>query len=99
MPVPRLPVIGEGHFGEGVTSQPGGIMDKRQLEALVKKNAAKAASATSTRKGFGKKYDVNLADDPIDEASLKERAGAEYRRCSVRQHGVARDLARARKIR
>jgi hypothetical protein len=54
-----------------------GTMDKRQLEALVKKNAAKAASATSTRKGFGKKYDPNLADDPIDEASLKERERAE----------------------
>ncbi len=48
-------------------------MDKRQLEALVRKNAAKAAKATSTRKGFGKKYDVNLPDDPIDEATLKER--------------------------
>ncbi|MEO7041653.1 MAG: hypothetical protein ABI311_12685 [Gemmatimonadaceae bacterium] len=52
-------------------------MDKRQLEALVKKNAAKAASATSVVKGFGKKYDVNLKDDPIDEASLKERERAE----------------------
>ncbi len=61
-----------------LTLQPGGTMDKRQLEALVKKNAAKAASATSTRKGFGKKYDVNLVDEPIDEASLKERERAEH---------------------
>ncbi|MDQ6737009.1 MAG: hypothetical protein M3Z30_04830 [Gemmatimonadota bacterium] len=61
-----------------MTFRRGGKMDKRQLEALVKKNAAKAASATSTRKGFGKKYDVNLADDPIDEAALKERERGEH---------------------
>lgn len=52
-------------------------MDKRQLEALVKKNAAKADKATTVRKGFGKKYDVNLTDDPVDEASLKERERSE----------------------
>jgi hypothetical protein len=53
-------------------------MDKRQLEALVRKNAAKAAKATTTRKGFGKKYDANLPDDPIDEATLKERERNEH---------------------
>lgn len=52
-------------------------MDKRQLEALVKKNIANAAKATGVRKGFGKKYDINLSDDPVDEASLKERERAE----------------------
>jgi len=53
-------------------------MDKRQLEALVRKNAAKAAQATGVRKGFGKKYDVNLPDDPVDEATLKERERAQH---------------------
>jgi len=53
-------------------------MDERQLAALVKKNAAKAAQATGTKKGFGKKYDINLADDPIDEATLKERERSEH---------------------
>jgi len=53
-------------------------MDERQLAALVKKNAAKAAQATSNKKGFGKKYDINLSDDPIDEASLKERERNEH---------------------
>lgn len=53
-------------------------MDDRQLAALVKKNAAKAAQATNTKKGFGKKYDINLADEPIDEATLKERERSEH---------------------
>lgn len=52
-------------------------MDNRQLEALVRKNAARAAQATTVRKGFGKKYDINLPDDPVDEASLKERERSE----------------------
>lgn len=52
-------------------------MDRRKLEALVRKNAARAAQATSVRKGFGKKYDINLADDPVDEATLKERERSE----------------------
>src|SRR6185437_12100189 len=89
-----------------MTPQHGGKMDKRQLEALVKKNAAKAASATSTRKGFGKKYDVNLADDPIDEASLKERergsarAGRKYReRTTVAMMPTAGTLRRFHELR
>ena len=53
-------------------------MNDRQLQALIKKNAAKAAEATSTRKGFGKKYDINLSDEPIDEATLKERERGEH---------------------
>ena len=48
-------------------------MNQRQIEALAKKNAAKAAQATGIRKGFGKKYDINLKDEPLDEATLKER--------------------------
>jgi hypothetical protein len=48
-------------------------MDNRQLAALVKKNAQKANQATTTKKGFGKKYDINLKDEPIDEAALEER--------------------------
>ena len=48
-------------------------MDNRQLAALVKKNAAQAAKGTPPRKGFGKKYDINLPDEPIDEDTLKER--------------------------
>jgi hypothetical protein len=52
-------------------------MDNRQLAALIKKNAAKAAQATTTKKGFGKKYDINLKDEPIDEASLKEKERSE----------------------
>jgi len=53
-------------------------MDKRQLASLVKKNAAKAAQATTTKKGFGKKYDINLKDEPLDEAALKERERSEH---------------------
>jgi hypothetical protein len=49
-------------------------MNQKQIEALARRNAKKAAEATSVKKGFGKKYDINLADDPVDEASLKERA-------------------------
>jgi len=52
-------------------------MDNRQLAALIKKNAAKAAQATTTKKGFGKKYDINLQDEPIDEAALKEKERSE----------------------
>lgn len=48
-------------------------MNQKQIEALARKNAAKAAQATGIRKGFGKKYDANLKDEPIDEATLKER--------------------------
>ena len=43
-----------------------------RLKQFKKKNAAKAAKS-SGRKGFGKKYDKNLADLPTDEATLKER--------------------------
>lgn len=46
-------------------------MDKRKLEALARRNAAKAA-ATPGKKTFGKKYDPNLSDEPQDEASLEE---------------------------
>jgi hypothetical protein len=53
-------------------------MDNRQLAALVKENAAKAAQATTTKKGFGKKYDINLQDEPIDEAALKEKERSEH---------------------
>jgi hypothetical protein len=53
-------------------------MDKRKLAALAKKNAAKSGSGTSKiPKGFGKKYDANLADSPVDEATLKEHDRAE----------------------
>jgi hypothetical protein len=52
-------------------------MDKRQLAALVKKNAAKAGNASSAPKRFGKKYDANLADDPTDEATIKKLAESE----------------------
>ncbi|MGI8619093.1 MAG: hypothetical protein ACR2L6_08380 [Gemmatimonadaceae bacterium] len=47
-------------------------MDKKAIEALARKNAAKAANS-SGRKGFGKKYDANLKDEPTDQATLKER--------------------------
>ena len=53
-------------------------MDHRQLAALVKKNAAKAAQGTTPRKGFGKKYDINLKDEAPDEASIKERERADH---------------------
>lgn len=47
-------------------------MNQKQIEALVRKNMAKAGSSPG-RKSFGKKYDVNLADEPTDEATLQER--------------------------
>jgi len=50
----------------------GRAMDDKKIAALAKKNAAKAAKS-SGKKGFGKKYDKNLADLPTDEATLKER--------------------------
>ncbi len=53
-------------------------MDKRQLEALIKKNAARAAKGSVPVKGFGKKYDINQKDEPADEASLKERERSEH---------------------
>ena len=48
-------------------------MDHKKLLALAKKNAAKSASSSAVPKGFGKKYDPVLADDPTDEATIKER--------------------------
>ena len=48
-------------------------MDKRKLAALAKKNAAKSATISKIPKGFGKKYDANLPDDPTDEETIKER--------------------------
>lgn len=48
-------------------------MNERQIIALAKKNAAMAGKGSPGRKGFGKKYDVNLVDDPTDEATLQER--------------------------
>jgi hypothetical protein len=48
-------------------------MDDRKLLALAKKNAAKSGSTSKVPKGFGKKYDPTLADDPTDEATIKER--------------------------
>jgi hypothetical protein len=62
-----LPVAPFKHF-----LQENPIMDDKKIAALAKKNAAKAAKS-SGRKGFGKKYDKNLADLPTDEATLKER--------------------------
>jgi hypothetical protein len=52
-------------------------MDKRKLAALARKNAAKSGTKSSVPKGFGRKYDPNLADDPTDEATIKERDRAE----------------------
>lgn len=52
-------------------------MDKRKLAALAKKNAAKSGSTSKIPKGFGKKYDPNLADDPVDEETIKERDRAQ----------------------
>jgi hypothetical protein len=46
-------------------------MDKKKLEALARKNAAKAAP-TPGKKTFGKKYDPNRPDDPQDEATLED---------------------------
>ena len=48
-------------------------MDRRKLAALARKNAAKSGTTSSVPKGFGKKYDPNLADIPVDEETLKER--------------------------
>lgn len=42
-----------------------------------KKNAAKSGGASKIPKGFGKKYDGNLSDDPTDEATIKQRAESE----------------------
>lgn len=42
-------------------------MDKKAIEALARKNAAKAAN-TSGRKGFGKKYDATLKEAWTDIA-------------------------------
>ncbi len=47
-------------------------MDKRKLAALAKKNAARSGSLSKIPKGFGKKYDSNLSDDPTDEATIKK---------------------------
>lgn len=52
-------------------------MDKRKLAALARKNAAKSATTSKVPKGFGKKYDQNLTDDPTDEETLKERDRAQ----------------------
>jgi hypothetical protein len=52
-------------------------MDKRKLAALAKKNAAKSGTTSKVPKGFGKKYDSNLADDPTDEAAIKEHDRAQ----------------------
>lgn len=52
-------------------------MDKRKLAALAKKNAAKSGSTSKIPKGFGKKYSSNLADDPVDEETIKERDRAQ----------------------
>ena len=47
-------------------------MDDKKIAALAKKNAAKAAKGSNAPKRFGKKYDINLADEPTDQASLEE---------------------------
>lgn len=52
-------------------------MDKRKLAALAKKNAAKAGTNSKIPKGFGRKYDSNLSDDPVDEATIKENDRAQ----------------------
>jgi len=52
-------------------------MDKRKLAALARKNAAKSGTTSAVPKGFGKKYDKNLADDPVDEETIKERDRAQ----------------------
>ena len=49
------------------------VMDDRKLLALAKKNAAKSGANSNVPKGFGKKYDKNLADDPTDEATIKAK--------------------------
>jgi hypothetical protein len=52
-------------------------MDKRKLAALAKKNAAKSGTTSKVPKGFGRKYDPNLADDPVDEETIKEHDRAQ----------------------
>jgi hypothetical protein len=52
-------------------------MDKRKLAALARKNAAKSGTTSKIPRGFGKKYDANLSDDPVDEATIKERDRAD----------------------
>jgi hypothetical protein len=52
-------------------------MDPRKLAALARKNAAKSGSTSRVPKGFGKKYDPNLADAPTDEATIKKQAESE----------------------
>lgn len=46
-------------------------MDKKKLEALARKNAAKSAPTPGV-KTFGKRYDKNRPDEPTDEATLEE---------------------------
>ena len=53
------------------------VMDKRKLAALAKKNAAKSGTTSKIPKGFGKKYNSHLADDPVDEATIKENDRAQ----------------------
>lgn len=48
-------------------------MDRKKLAALAKKNAAKSGTTSKVPKGFGKKYDPNVPDDPTDEATIRER--------------------------
>ncbi|HVD61170.1 MAG TPA: hypothetical protein VNC11_09905 [Gemmatimonadaceae bacterium] len=52
-------------------------MDKRKLAALAKKNAAKSGSKSKIPKGFGKKYDSNQSDYPVDEETIKENDRAQ----------------------
>ena len=60
-------------------------MDKRKLAALAKKNAAKSGTRSSVPKGFGKKYDSNLSDDPTDEATIKKLAENERPVCDLEE--------------
>ena len=73
-------------------------MDKRKLAALAKKNAAKSGTTSKIPKGFGKKYSSNLADDPVDEETIKEqdraagaRKGPRDRRPRLRGDAVDAD--------
>jgi hypothetical protein len=52
-------------------------MDRRKLAALAKKNAAKSGTNSKVPKGFGKKYDPLLKDEPTDEEALKEQDRAQ----------------------
>lgn len=47
-------------------------MDKKKLEALAKRNAAKSVQIPAHQR-FGKKYDRTLNDEPTDAESLKNR--------------------------